>query len=260
MKDNAVKVELFETMPIPKAVFNLCIPAVLSSLVMIIYSMADTYFVGMLNDSVQNAAVTLSAPALTAFYGVTNLFGVGASSMMSRALGRKDTDTVRRSSAFGFYMALFFGLMYSLIALVFSDFVLKILGCTEMTEEATWNYMKWAVVCGAVPAILNNVLAQLVRSEGEALHASLGTMSGCILNMILDPVFILPWGFDMGAGGAGCATFISNTVACLYFFVLIRCRRGKTYISLSPRYFGFRKTITLGIIAVGVPEIGRAHV
>ena len=252
-KDNAVEVELFETMPIPKAVFNLCIPAVISSLVMIIYSMADTYFVGMLNNSVQNAAVTLSSPALTAFYGVTNLFGVGSSSMMSRALGRKDYDTVRRSSAFGFYMSLFFGFLYSMVALVFSDSVLKLLGCTDVTMEATWQYMKWAVVCGAVPAILNNVLAQLVRSEGAALHSSLGTMSGAILNIILDPIFILPWGLDMGAGGAGCATFISNTVACLYFLILLHFKKGRTYISLSPRYFGFRKVITLGIISVGVP-------
>ena len=253
MKDNAVKVDLFETMPIPKAVFNLCIPAVISSLVMILYSMADTYFVGMLNDSIQNAAVTLSSPALTAFYGVTNLFGVGASSMMSRALGRKDVDTVRRSSAFGFYMALFFGLLYSTVTLVFSDSVLNMLGCTEITKEATWEYMKWAVVCGAAPAILNNVLAQLVRSEGAALHSSLGTMSGCLLNIALDPIFILPWGLDMGAGGAGCATFISNMAACLYFFILIHHKKGRTYISLSPRYFGFKKTITLGIISVGVP-------
>lgn len=253
MKDNAVKVDLFETMPIPKAVFNLCIPAVISSLVMILYSMADTYFVGMLNNSVQNAAVTLSSPALTAFYGVTNLFGVGASSMMSRALGRKDVDTVRRSSAFGFYMALFFGLLYSTITLVFSDSVLDLLGCTEVTKEATWDYMKWAVVCGAAPAILNNVLAQLVRSEGAALHSSLGTMSGCLLNIALDPIFILPWGLDMGAGGAGCATFISNMAACLYFFILLHHKKGRTYISLSPKYFGFRKTITLGIISVGVP-------
>ena len=253
MKDNAVKVDLFETMPIPKAVFNLCIPAVISSLVMILYSMADTYFVGMLNNSVQNAAVTLSSPALTAFYGITNLFGVGASSMMSRALGRKDVDTVRRSSAFGFYMALFFGLLYSTVTLVFSDSVLDMLGCTEVTKEATWQYMKWAVVCGAAPAILNNVLAQLVRSEGAALHASLGTMSGCLLNIVLDPIFILPWGLDMGAGGAGCATFISNMAACLYFFILLHHKKGRTYISLSPKYFGFRKTITLGIISVGVP-------
>lgn len=99
------KIALFETMPIAKAVAVLAVPTVLSSLVMVLYNLADTYFVGMLNDPVQNAAVTLAAPVLLAFNAVNNLFGVGSSSMMSRALGRKDMETVRSSSAFGFWCA-----------------------------------------------------------------------------------------------------------------------------------------------------------
>ena len=97
------KIALFEQTPVPKAVLQLAVPTVLSSLVMVLYNLADTYFVGMLNDPIQNAAVTLAAPILLAFNAVNNLFGVGSSSMMSRALGRKDYDTVYRSSAFGFY-------------------------------------------------------------------------------------------------------------------------------------------------------------
>ena len=85
---------LFEETPIPKAVATLAVPTILSSLVMVLYNLADTYFVGMLNDPVQNAAVTLAAPVLLAFNAVNNLFGVGSSSMMSRALGRRDYDTV----------------------------------------------------------------------------------------------------------------------------------------------------------------------
>ena len=103
--ENAQKAELFEQMPIPKAVLTLSIPTILSSLVMVLYNLADTYFVGMLGDSIQNSAVTLAAPVLLAFNAVNNLFGVGSSSMMSRALGAKDYDTVRRSSAFGFWCA-----------------------------------------------------------------------------------------------------------------------------------------------------------
>ena len=97
------RIELFETAPVPKAVLKLCIPTVLSSLVMVLYNLADTFFVGMLNDPVQNAAVTLAAPVLLAFNAINNLFGVGTSSMMSRALGVKAYETVYRSSAFGFY-------------------------------------------------------------------------------------------------------------------------------------------------------------
>ena len=75
---------------------------------------------------------------------------------------------------------------------------------------ATGEYLKWTSIYGAVPAILNVVMAYMVRAEGSALHASIGTMSGCFLNIILDPVFILPWGLDMGAEGAGLATFLSG--------------------------------------------------
>ena len=93
MQDNN-KVELFEKVPVPKAVAQLAVPTILSSLVMVLYNLADTYFVGMVNDPIQNAAVTLAAPVLLAFNAVNNLFGVGSSSMMSRALGKKDYDTV----------------------------------------------------------------------------------------------------------------------------------------------------------------------
>ena len=101
--DNTQKIQLFEKDPIAKAVMTMAIPTIISSLVMVIYNLADTYFVGMLNDPIQNAAVTLAAPVLLAFNAVNNLFGVGSSSMMSRALGKKEYDMVRRSSAFGFY-------------------------------------------------------------------------------------------------------------------------------------------------------------
>ena len=96
MKDSS-KTALFETMPIPKAVMQMSVPTVISSLVMVIYNLADTFFVGFLNDPVQNAAVTLAAPVLLAFNAVNNLFGVGASSMMSRALGVKDYETARKN-------------------------------------------------------------------------------------------------------------------------------------------------------------------
>ena len=247
------KVLMFEKMPIPRAVAKLAIPTILSSLVMVIYNLADTYFVGMINDPVQNAAVTLAYPVLLAFNAVNNLFGVGTSSMMSRALGRKDYETVKRSSAFGFYCSLFSGILFSAMCTIFKGPLLTLLGADEITRAATDSYMLWTVTCGAAPSILNVVMAYLVRSEGNSLHASIGTMSGCFLNMILDPIFILPWGLDMGAAGAGLATFLSNCFACGYFFVLMYVKRKHTFISLSPKKIGFERFIVLGICAVGVP-------
>ena len=247
------KTELFESMAIPRAVMKLAIPTVLSSLVMVLYNLADTYFVGMLNNAVENAAVTLAAPLLLAFNAVNNLFGVGSSSMMSRALGKRDYDTVARSSAFGFYCSVIAGLLFSLLYTIFQEPLLTVLGANEETMAATMGYAKWTVTFGAVPSILNVVMAYLVRAEGSSMHASVGTMCGCFLNILLDPVFILPWGLHMGAEGAGLATFLSNCVACLYFFVLLYVKRGRTYVCVNPKMFSFKRHIVVGVCAVGIP-------
>ncbi len=247
------KVQLFENTPIPNAVMNLAVPTVISSLVMILYNLADTYFVGMLNNPIQNAAVTLAAPVLLAFNAVNNLFGVGGSSMMSRALGRKDYETVYKSSAFSFYCALFCGVLFAFLCTVLKTPLLALLGTSPENFSETNDYMFWTVTCGATPAILNVVMAALVRSEGSSLHASIGTMSGCLLNIILDPFFILPWGLNMGSAGAGCATFISNCMACVYFFVLLYVKRKRTYVCIKPSYFSLNKEIISGVCGVGIP-------
>ena len=254
MSQENSKTYLFESMPIPKAVMSLCLPMVVTSLVTIVYSLADTYFVGMLNDPIQNAAVTLAYPVLLAFNAVNNLFGVGTSSMMSRSLGAGDHERVRSSSAFGFYGALFSGLLFSLLCTVFKTPLMGLLGADSTTWAATEQYMFWTVTCGAMPAILNVVQGQMVRSEGSALHASIGTMSGCILNIILDPIFILPWGLNMGAAGAGLATFLSNCVACVYFLVLARVKKGKTFVCMDIRRLkNLDPGVVPGILSVGIP-------
>lgn len=252
MSTNA-KTELFETIPIPKAVMQMSVPTVISSLVMVIYNLADTFFVGFLNDPVQNAAVTLAAPVLLAFNAVNNLFGVGSSSMMSRALGVKDYETAKKSSATGFYCALICALLFSVAYTAFRTPALSLLGADEETRQATADYLMWTVSFGAIPSILNVVMAYMVRSEGASLHASIGTMSGCILNIILDPIFIMPWGLGMGAAGAGLATFISNCFAFSYFIILTVVKRKTTFVCIKPNMISKRKHVILGICAVGIP-------
>lgn len=245
------KITLFEKTPVPKAVLSLSVPMVLSSLVMVVYSLTDTYFVGMLNDPIQNAAVTLAAPMLLAFNAVNNLFGVGGSSMMSRALGVKDYVKVRKSSSFAFWCAAICAVLFALAYTLFNGSFLSMLGASAETWEATSAYLGWTVSCGAVPAILNVVMAYLVRSEGSALNASIGTISGCVVNMILDPIFIL--GMGMGAAGAGLATFLGNCFAIGYFFVFLFIKRGKTFVCIDPKMFRPTKEIAKEVFAVGVP-------
>lgn len=247
------KIYLFEDMPIGKAILKLSVPCVVASLVMIIYNLSDTYFVGLLKDAVQTSGVTLAAPALLAFNVVNNLFGVGTSSKMSRLLGEKRYEKVKDASSFGFYSALISAVIFALVCTMFKGGLLNLLGTDDVTRKVTSDYLFWTVTLGAVPAILNVVLGNLVRSEGSAMHASVGTMSGCLLNIILDPFFILPQFLNMGCAGAGCATFISNCVACLYFFALLLVKRGKTFVSINIKRFKWDKEIAWDIFAVGVP-------
>lgn len=245
---------LFERMPVPGAVMQLSLPIVISSLVTILYNLADTFFVGMLGDPVQNAAVTLVYPVTLAFNAVNNLFGVGVSSAMSRNLGSKEYEQVRTCSAFGFYGAFFSGLLFCLACTLFRAPLLTLLGTDAQTLNATAGYLRWTVCFGALPAILNVVQSYMVRSEGSTLHASIGTMSGCFLNILLDPIFILPWGLNMGAAGAGLATFLSNCVACLYFILLARIKKGSTFVTMDPRQL---RRLTgkqvRNILGVGIP-------
>lgn len=244
---------LFEKEAVSTAVIKLSVPTIISSLVMVIYNLADTYFVGLLDDPVQTAAVTLAAPALLAFNAINNLFGVGTSSAMSRLLGRGETEKVKECSAFGFYCALFCAGIFFVLTWIFLNPLVGLMGADADNFAATCAYMKWAVAFGAIPSILNVVFAYLVRSEGNSMHASIGTMSGCILNMILDPLFILPMGLNMGAAGAGLATFLSNCVACLYFLVLLYIKRQRTCVCIDIRRFSFQKSIIADIFGVGIP-------
>lgn len=254
-KQKISREELFERAPVWQAIFSLTIPMIISSLVAMIYNLSDTFFVGALNDSVQNAAITLTAPAMTLFYAITNLFGIGASSLMSRGMGLKDFETVKRASATGLYLALLGSILLSAVTILFNSQTLQLLGTDEITFQATKEYLFWTVCLGSVPGIMSIMFSYLLRAEGRSLQASIGQMSGCILNIILDPFFILPFGLDMGAAGAGLATFLANCVACTYFLVLIFRERDNTYVCINPSYITLKLSIMSNIFVVGIPGV-----
>lgn len=250
---NGEKTELFERMPVSKAVMKLAIPMILSSVTVIIYNMADTFFVGMLNDKIQNAAISLAAPVMLAFNIVSNLFGVGTASMMSRSLGTKDYKKVKQCAAFGFYGALFSGLLFSVLYTMFKHPVMGVLGVRRETEIATDAYMLWTVTFGALPTILHLVMLNIIRAEGESFLAGFGIAFGCLLNVVLDPIFVLPWGLNMGAEGAGCATFLSNCASCLFYFGVLYKKRKKLYASISPKNFTLKREVVFGVCSIGIP-------
>ena len=254
MKNTDKRIQIFEEYPISKAVLTLVAPSIIGMLVMMLYNLADTWFVGMLDDEYQTAAVSLVAPVILAFNAVNNLFGVGGSSLMGRALGYKDYDKVARTSAFCVWGAIVAGIAFSLIVFTFQNPVMRLIGADGLNWEPTLQYLRYTVIYGAMPSILNVVMGFLIKAEGSAMLASIGTISGCVLNVILDPFFILPQFLGMGAAGAGLATFISNCVACLYFFVLIIKRGKKSFVCINPKKAIPRGGIAKEVFAVGIPS------
>lgn len=247
------RTEIFESLPIPKAVIKLTLPSIAASLVTILYNLADTYFVGLLNNADQSAAISFASTITLALIAIQNLFGVGGSSFFGRSLGAKDHIKAKETAAFSIWASIACGLVYSIVYLIAHNPILNALGASGLNREYTNQYLLYTVGFGAIPAILNFVLSYMVRAEGRAMHASIGIMSGCILNIILDPFFVLPQFLNMGAAGAGFATFISNCVACIYFIILLIKEKDNSYISLSIKNALPSAVIKKEVFQVGIP-------
>lgn len=242
---------IFAEAPVPQAVASLALPTIISQLVTMVYNLADTFFVGQTGDPYQVAAVTLSFPAFWTLTALANLFGVGGCSLIARSLGMGKPDQARKTAAFCVYASVGATLAYSLLVLALKRPFLALLGAGPTTEEYTLNYLKWVLVLGGAPTVLSLVLANLVRAEGGARVASFGLSLGGILNIILDPIFILPLG--MGVKGAAIATMLSNLASAVFFLVHLYRRRGRTVISLNPANFILERRLAFSVVSVGLP-------
>ncbi|NLT40553.1 MAG: MATE family efflux transporter [Clostridiales bacterium] len=249
------KIDLFENYPISKAVLKLALPTIVGQLVAMIYNLADTYFVGQLNDPNQVAAVSLCFPAAMTMTALSNFFGIGGGSLFSRCLGSREYDKARKSGSFCFYSMIAAALVYSIVFLLFMNPILRLLGASDATIGYCRQYVFWIVVVGALPSMLSVMLGSFVRAEGASKQASIGVTIGGVINIILDPVFIFPFGLNMQLEGAAIATMISNCAGLAYFLVYIRRSRSKTLISLSPRDFTTKGGIASGVAKTGLPAL-----
>ena len=219
------------------------LPAIASQMIALIYNLADTYFVGMLNEPDQTAAVTVVYSSFVMLTAVSNLFGVGGASALSRALGKKSPEDARGIAAVSIWGGLLCSILFSLLFLIFSRPILIVCGATPEIYETAFRYALWVVVIGGPGTILNTLLANLIRAEGNAAAASFGVSFGGILNMILDPLFVLPRFLHMGAAGAGMATACSNLAAVLFFLIYLAVKRGRTVVSLQPSRLRYTSVI-----------------
>ncbi len=251
------KIELFENAPVARAVCRLAIPSVISQLIAMVYNLADTYFVGRLNDPNQVAAVSLCFPAAMMITALTNFFGIGGGSFFSRCLGTREYGKARSVSSFCLYCSAAIAVAYSALIWFVMEPLLKMLGASPATVGYCRQYMTWVVVIGGLPSLLNMLLGHMVRAEGASRHASIGMSLGGILNIILDPLFILPSGLGLELRGAAMATCISNCAAVIYFLVYLFLNRRKTVICISPSAFAARGGIASGVARVGLPAFAQ---
>lgn len=249
-------IEIFEELPVPRAVRIMAVPTIISQLIVLIYNMSDTFFIGRTNDPYMVAGASLILPFFNITLSLSSLAGVGGGALISRLLGEKQPEEARKVYSFCVWLGLLVSALFSLGTLLFMRPVILLLGAGDDTYAYASSYAFFVIVCGAVPTVLSNTLSSLIRSVGESRKAGLGITMGGLINIALDPLFmfvLFPDGMEIA--GAGAATCLSNWIVCVYFAAVL-ARLGKTEPVLHlcpPLDFPARQSIT-GIFTVGVPS------
>ena len=241
---------LFSDVPVRKAVLTLAVPTVISQLITVVYNMADTFFIGQLNDPLQVAATTLAMPCFMFLTAFANLFGLGGSSLISRCLGSDEREKARHTAAFCIWTGVAVAFLYGVAILLSEPVLFPVLGAKAETWDYLRQYVFWTIGVGAVPTVMNAEFAHLIRSEGYSRQAGFGVALGGVLNIALDPLFI--FAFRLNIAGAAVATMLSNVIAMLYFVTFLLRIRKKSVITLAPKAYSVRCNIPLEVITIGL--------
>lgn len=240
--------ELFARAPIPRAYFKMALPVVLSMLVSLVYNMVDTWFIAQTRNTALVAGVSLCAPMFTLMVAMGDIFGLGGSSLISRLLGKGEVQRVRHVSAFCCYGAIFWGVFIGALMLIFRQPVLTLLGAKSDTMDSAAAYYSYLAL-GAPAIIFTLVPSNILRTEGMATASMVGSITGALVNIVLDPIFI--FGLNMGAGGAALATVLSNVVSAILFIVLL-CTKSQR-LSMQLRDCSVQGTELREILVIGFP-------
>lgn len=240
--------EIFNEPKISKAYIQLSLPLVFSMVVTLVYNLADTFFVAQTNDPNIVAGVSLGAPVFTFLMALGNIFGQGGSSLISRLLGQQDEQSVRRASSFCFYVTLITGIIMTAIMLLFRVPLLYLIGANaESFSHASDYYICLAV--GAPAVMLSFIHSNLLRSEGMSKESMIGTISGALVNIILDPIFISMLGW--GARGAAIASVVGYLFSDALFIIIV-IKRSKR-ISIKPQEIKIPSEHITQILGIGIP-------
>lgn len=249
--DESAQFQKMTQTPVSRLVLQLAGPTVLSMLITSIYNLADTFFVGQLSTSA-SGAVGVVASLMSIIQAIGFMLGHGAGSTISRHLGKQDTAGATRLASTSFFTAVAAGVLLGVIGLCNLSPLMRLLGSTKTILPHACGYGFYILL--AAPIMLSSlVLNNILRYEGKAFFAMIGLVSGGVLNMVLDPIFI--FALDMGTAGAGAATALSQ---CVSFGLLLSAfLRRKTASRLSLRHFTRSPREFLRILCVGFPSFGR---
>lgn len=244
---NINAIESFETTPIPKLVVKNSIPALIAMIMVMVYNFADIFFISMTHDDLQVAAVSLATPLFMIFMSLGTMFGVGGTSVISRAIGSGNMEHAKKTCSFCMWACVAIGLIMTVGLLLGLENIMRMLGASENTHDYTRSYLSIAAYCG-VFSMISTCFSSVIRSEGQAMKAMTGMLIGNLLNIILDPIMIL--GLNMGITGAAVATVIGNVAGAMYYILYFL--RGRSSLSISPKYFTAGEGILKGVLSVGI--------
>lgn len=247
MEDNK-SMEVFAKAPIRKAVLQNALPAMAAMLMVLIYNLAGTFFIGQTHDDLQVAAVSLATPVFLLFMSVGTVFGIGGTSVISRALGEGRRDYAKKACSFCMWICVAVGVLMSALFLIFMDQILALIGASA----ETWNYAKTyltIVSCSGPFVLIANCYFNVIRAEGQSGKAMMGQLLGNLLNVILGSITILVFGWNIA--GAAIATVIGNIVGAGYYIVYFL--KGSSSLSISLKDFSVKGKVSSGVLAIGVP-------
>ncbi|MDR1398360.1 MAG: MATE family efflux transporter [Treponema sp.] len=239
---------LIESGHIPVTIIRLALPMMVGMIAQLVYNMTDTFFVGQTGDANMVAGISLTFPIFMLSQGIGSLFGVGTASYISRKLGEKRHDEAGHANAVAFWTNSLVGIFLTIVLLVFKTPLLRFIGTSDDTFYHADNYFS-IINIFIVFSMLSVALSGQIRSEGAAGKAMIGMLLGIILNIVLDPIFILV--FNWGAAGAAWATIIGNVVSVCYF--ILHFVSENSVLSVKPKDFKPNKRMYLEIIKIGFP-------
>lgn len=245
MKNNS---DMFKTGSVPQVVMKNIVPSIISMIMVLVYNLADTFFIGQTNNAYMVAAISLGTPVFILFMAIGMLFGIGGTSFISRKLGEGHYDLAQHISSFCFWSGLGIGVIACIFVNIAIDPICYLIGATPGTFEYVKQYVR--IVSFGIPfLIVSNSYSNIIRAEGMATLSMLGMIIGNFTNIILDPIMIL--GFGWNISGAALATVIGNVFATLFYMKHLLSK--KSMLSIDPRKYKIGEGVAIGVIAIGVP-------